>query len=166
MSTLNTRNVRRLFAAVLVLLPLHYGLVGLTSLADWPEPWPAVVLPAFQSVWDREEHIEMPQAALEVRFADGSMDVAPVAAVFRPLPASHHLGILRRQYTPYSMSGTTRTEQGLRPGARRWLRARIASIYGDRPLDRIDVVWYRVRYGTDGAFLFASPVDTLILPLQ
>lgn len=166
MPTLEKRNVRRLFAVVLILLPLHYGLVGLASLAGWPEPWPAVLLPGFQSVWDHERHIEMPEAALEVRFADGTMDVAPVAAVFRPLPASHHLGILRRQFTPYSMSGTMRTEQGLRPGARRWLRTRIASLYGDRPIERVDVVWYRVRYGTDGVFLSASPVDTLILPLR
>lgn len=166
MPPVDKRNVRILFAAVFVFLPLHYGLVGLTSLAGWPEPWPAVVLPGFQSVWDHEEYIEMREAALEVRFADGTMDVAPIAAVFRPLPASHHLGFLRRQFTPYSMSGTTGTEQGLRPDARRWLRTRLASLYGDRPIDRVDVVWYRVRYGTDSAFRSAAAVDTLILPLR
>lgn len=158
------KNIRRLFAAVVIFLPLQYGIVGLTGLVGWSEPWPAVVLPGFQSVWDRQEYVEVPQASLQVRFADDVPRIVPVASVFELMPASHHLGILRRQFTPSSMSGTTRTQQALDPGVRIWLRDRIMDLSGGGRAERLDVVWYQVRYGADGSFRSASPVDTLIIP--
>lgn len=159
------RNVRRLFAAALLFLPVQYGLVGLASLMGLSEPWPAVVLPGFQSVLDRTEHVEVRQAAFEVRFADGSMESLSPAEVFRPLPPSHHLGMLRRQFMPASISGTPRTEQAVHPDTRMWLRSQVNSLFPARPIEQIDVVWYLARYGPNGAFWGAAPVDTLHLPL-
>jgi len=158
-------NVRRLFIAVLAILPLQYGLVGLTGLLGWMEPWPAVVLPGFKGVADRLEHFELQQAVLEAYFTDSTTTYVPVNDLFESIPSSHHLGVLRRQFRPASMSGTSETEQALHPEIRSWLSDRLARLYPERTTERLDVVWFQIRFSPTGVLSDATPIDTLRLPL-
>lgn len=160
------KHVRRLFVVALIALPLQYALVGLAGLTGWPEPWPAIVLPGFQGVWDRQDYFDVPQAVFHVHFADSTRSVVPVGAVFRQLPASHHLGILRRQFMPASMSGSSRSELGRGPDTRRWLHDRLGVLFPDVPAERLDVVWYDVQYSPAGELLGAVPVDSMRIPLR
>lgn len=151
---------------MLIALPVQYALVGVSSVIGWTEPWPAVVLPGFQGVSDRFEHFEVPRAALEVHFSDSTTDFVPVADVFDPLPASHHLGILRRQFTPATMSGSHETEQALQNEILAWIRSRLERLYPNASPERVDVIWYDTRYSRGGDLLAASPIDTLHLFLR
>lgn len=156
---------RRLFTIALVGLVLQYVAVGVADLAGRTEPWPAIVMPGFKGVWDAQTQFDVPEASLYVSFADGSTEQAYVGEVFQPIPASHHLGILRRQFMPSRMSGTERTEQGRHPATRPWLTARLEDIFDDRRSEQMDVVWYRTHYSPRGEFLGRTAVDTLRIPL-
>jgi len=154
------KTIRLLFLVVLVLLPIQYGLVGLLG-ADVGEPWPAVVLPGFKSVWQNGEKITIPRAAFNVRFASGETETVDPALVLAGLPASHHLAVMRRQYTPASMSGTKRTETGALHASRRWLANRLLDLLPGRDIIGADVVWYSFEYRRTEHASREIPLDTL-----
>ncbi|MEX0747635.1 MAG: hypothetical protein WD275_06510 [Rhodothermales bacterium] len=157
-------SIRRLFLVVLALLPIQFGLVGLLG-AGMGEPWPAVVLPGFKSVWQEGEKISIPRAAFNVRFASGEVGKVDPAQVLAGLPASHHLAVMRRQFTPASMSGSTRTETGALPESRRWLANRLADLFPGRDIVGADVVWNFVEYRRLEGALRETPIDTLSIDL-
>lgn len=158
------RTVRRLFLAVLIVLPIQYGLVGLVDRVHG-EPWPTLVLPAFQSTGERGGATTLDHVALEAVFADSTQTRVPTAHLLPELPASQHLGFFRTQCRPAVLSGTQRTERCLRPEAATWLADRVTALFPDRTPRRLDVAWSRMRYlppgEADSASVHLTPLDTL-----
>jgi hypothetical protein len=158
------KSIRFLFLIVFALLPIQYGLVGLLG-AHWGEPWPAVVLPGFKSIWQDGEKFAMPRTAFNVRFASGEAETVDPALVLAGLPASHHLAVMRRQFTPASMSGTKDTETGALLESRRWLAGRLAELFPGREAVGADVIWRSMEYSrAEGATRDIS-LDTLLIDL-
>ena len=162
---MNLRTVRHLFVFTLILLPIQYALVGVVGHTYGAEPWPALVLPAFQSVWDREGPVSVDRVALEVTFSEGERTAVPIEAFLADLPRSQHLGFFRSQCAPASISGTTDTERCLHPAAVRWVAARLDTLFPDRSPRGLDVIWNRLTYlpSREAAATQSTPVDTLTL---
>lgn len=159
-------SVRRLFIAVLVVLPIQYALVGVVG-EPHREPWPTLVLPAFQTTWDRGESIQIEQVALEVVLEEGGRVSVPVESLFANLPRSQHRGFFRAQCQPAPLSGTPRTERCLQPGAAAWMHQRMTALFPDQSFSRLDVIWNRLTYTptppatTPHLAVETTPLDTL-----
>lgn len=159
--------MRRLFVVVLVWLPVQYALVGLLG-SRYGEPWPAVVMPGFQRVWDTSEQIVLPTVVLEVHFADGARATVPHAALLHDLPRSHHRAFLEAAFRPETLSGRAGTERARHPEAVGWLRARLGTLYPGRRPVRLDARWVEMIYrpGDRAVAPLLDPVDTLVLDLR
>ena len=158
--------VRWLFIAVLILLPVQYALVGLVS-ERHREPWPTLVLPAFQKAWNRGEPIQVEQVALELVLEGGDRIPVPVEPLLAALPRSQHREFLRAQCQPASLSGTPRTERCLQPGAAAWVHQRLDALFPEQSFSRLDVIWNRLTYTparpktTPHRAVETAPLDTL-----
>ena len=130
------------------------------------EPWPALVLPGFKNVWDDGNTISMPVADFRIYFGDGTHDVADPRIVLSSIPASHHLAIMRRQFCPASISGSTGTERGRLPETRQWLATRIADLYPGKKPVRVHVEWRRLELSQGDNFPGSVPLDTLKIELR
>jgi hypothetical protein len=137
--------VRRLFVAVLIFLPVQYALVGIIGHYH-SEPWPALVLPAFQTTWDHDESIQIEQVSLDVTFEDSTRAPVAVESLFADLPRSQHRGFFRSQCQPVQLSGDARTERCLQPGAAMWMHRQAAALFPDQSPARLDVIWNRLTY--------------------
>ena len=162
---MNRRAIRYTFLLLFVLLPLQYAVVGLAGLKG-TEPWPALVLPGFQNVWDEGSRISMPVVDFRIHFADGATEAAAPSAVFSAIPASHHLAIMRRQFCPSSISGSEATERGRLPETTAWLAGRIAELFPGRQAQRVDVEWGRLELRRGESSPATIPVDTLKIELH
>ncbi len=156
--------VRRLFVAVLILLPLQYALVGVVGLR-WSEPWPALVMPGFQRVYTPDALREQ-AARFEVTYADGHRLSLTAAAMLHALPRSHHGGVLNRQFRPAGLSGTPATERA-REG-RDWLIRQVQPYHPEADPIRLDVIWEEVRFHPlpDAPVVERHPLDTLSIDLR
>lgn len=158
--------VRRLFVAVLIFLPTQYALVGLIGHYH-SEPWPALVLPAFQTTWDHGESIQIEQVSLDVTFEDSARAPVTVESLLAGLPRSQHRGFFRSQCQPAQLSGDARTERCLQPGAAMWMQQRAIALFPDRSPARVDVIWNRLTYapsrrsGASRSTVKTAPLDTL-----
>jgi len=161
------KSVRRLFLACFVLLPLQYALVGVVGLHTGGEPWPALVLPAFQAPdTDEAGALLETQPVLAATFADGEKTRVPVEALLAGLPASHHGAFFAEQCRPAALSGTPTTERCRHPAARRWLRERLAARYpGEAAPRRLDIVWVQLRHAPGASAPRRTALDTLSLTL-
>jgi hypothetical protein len=159
-------SIRRLFVVVLIFLPIQYALVGVIG-HYYSEPWPALVLPAFQTTWDHGESIQIEQVSLDVTFEDGTRAPAAVDSLLADLPRSQHRGFFRLQCQPAQLSGDARTERCLQPGAAIWMQQQAAALFPDRSPARLDVIWNRLTYvpsrfsGTFRPTVNTAPLDTL-----
>lgn len=146
-------SVRSLFLVTFLVLPLQYALVGLGTLVGLGEPWPAVVQPGFQSVWDGGGAVTVLSPEFRVVFDDGDSADAPPRRVFASVPASHHLGIMRTHFDPSK-------NETVDPRTRSWLGDRFEALFGRRPA-RTKVIWYEVHVGWNAEAPRRVPVDTL-----
>jgi hypothetical protein len=154
-------SVRRLFVAVFLGLILQYGLVGIVG-AIASEPWPAIVLPGFKSVYDNGEEFIFDEPEIQVVFEDQSASPVRAPTFLREMPGSHHAVFLSQQCRPASMSGTDDTERCLREGNRAWFLSRAREIFPERSVQGVRVVWSKMRFdpATD-AQPRRTPLDTL-----
>lgn len=153
--------IRRLFVAVFLGLIVQYGLVGIVG-AIASEPWPAVVLPGFKSVYDNGEEFVFDEPEIQVVFADQSASPVRAPTFLREMPGSHHAVFLSQQCRPESMSGTEDTERCLWSGNRAWFLSRAREIFPERSVRAVRVVWSNMRFdpATD-AQPRRTPLDTL-----
>lgn len=165
---MSSRSVRWLFIGVLVLLPAQYALVGVIGHYH-SEPWPALVLPAFQTTWEQGQPIRVERIVLEVTFEEGGQSSIPVESLLAPLPHSQHRGFFRAQCQPARLSGTPRTERCLHPDAASWLRQQTAGLFPGRSPTRLDVIWNHLTYmptrrlTAPHAAVSTTPLDTLTI---
>lgn len=152
------RRVRRLVLALLVLLPLQYGLVGLVGVMD-AEPWPAVVLPGFKRVLDDGERHAVRHVACVVWFEDGTSRPVASADLLHVLPRSHHAAFFRT----YAAPGTPPS-----PALTDWLRDQLDALFPDRLPVHLDLVWEDLDYafGQGATPARAVPTDSLSLALR
>jgi hypothetical protein len=164
----SVRCIPLLFALVAVLLPVQFWLARVRG-----EPYPAVLLPAFDRVaTDAEGRTVAESVAIVVRFADGSVEPLPLRALFARAPSSHIIAMaqialkpkeappaaepprsalrawLEGNVAPGLRLGTARRRywSGPEPGTVSWLRARMHELFPGRRPARIDVQWYVDRY--------------------
>jgi len=151
----------RVFA--LLVLCVQYAVVGIVG---WhaSEPWPAVVLPGFKSVYEEEGVVTIQAPRFVAHFPDGDTATVQTSAVLAPLPRSHHASFLRAQCRPSSLSGTTRTEVCQHPEGASWLVDRVQAHVPDRLVAGVEIVWERVemrRGAGRGVTTHRTPLDTL-----
>ncbi|PEN08782.1 hypothetical protein CRI93_03220 [Longimonas halophila] len=162
------QSVRRLVLGVMVVLVLQYALVGIVGVV-LREPWPTLVLPAFQNVWDGDDELAVPRARLIAISSDSTSFEVPVDAVWSAVPTSQQAGFLREQCRPQTLSGTPRTERCTLPEARAWMRTQLQDRYPLHQIERLDVVWeevfFNVNERTTAQAPRAQPTDTLRVPL-
>ena len=158
-----------LFAVVVILLPLQFWFARVNP---WGEPYPAILLPAFDRVaTDADGRVVAESVAIVVRFADGTVEPLPLRALFGRAPNSHILAMaqialkpkpappagskdsrlrewLKRYLAPGLALGTARRHywSGPDPGTVSWLRRRVHELFPDRHPSRIGVEWYLDRY--------------------
>lgn len=161
-------SVRRLVMGVMVVLVLQYALVGIVGVM-LREPWPTLVLPAFQNVWDGNDELAVPRARLVAVSSDSTQFEVPFDSVWGPIPASQQAGFLREQCRPQALSGTPRTERCTLPEARAWMSKQLQDRYPQHQIERLDVVWeevfFNVNKRTTAQAPRTQPTDTLHVPL-
>jgi len=160
--------VRRLVLGVMLVLVLQYALVGIVG-AVLREPWPTLVLPAFQNVWDGDTELAVPRARLVAVTDDSTRLEVSIDDIWGTVPASQRAGFLREQCRPRSLSGTPRTERCTTPEARAWMHAQLQERYPAYRITRIEVVWEDVLFDVHRPATVQSPrtrpADTLRVPL-
>lgn len=154
--------VRRLFVVVFVALAVQYGLVGLVGVYA-SEPWPAVVLPGFKSVYATGERFRVEKPSIDVVFANEGREAVPSSRFLDPLPRSHHPSFLSAQCRPVSLSGTKETEACRRPGGQQWFVDRARALYPDRSVRTVEVVWGYLYFDPGTRRVATAPLDTLRL---
>lgn len=155
-------SVRRLFVAAFVFLVVQYGLVGVIGLYA-SEPWPAVVLPAFKSVYSTSGTFEVTQTTIDVLHVDGTRSSYAPSTFLAAMPRSHHSAFLREQCRPASLSGTDATERCRTPDGTRWFVDRASALAPTPRVRGVDVVWSRLRFTPQSSQPSATPLDTLHL---
>lgn len=154
--------VRRLFVGVIIGLLLQYGIVGLVGLYA-AELWPAIVLPAFKSVYDQSGVIESHNHRIEVEFSDGERVSFGRSEFMTFMPIIHQSVFLDKQCQPASLSGTEKTEVCQQSDGARLFIDRARELVPDRDLWAVDVIWKRLRFDMTTHTSTGSPVDTLRL---
>lgn len=157
--------VRRLFVAAFLFLPLQYALVGVVGLTHG-EPWPAIVMPGFQQVWEAGDAIVVPRPRFEAVFADGHRQAIPVEVMLEALPRTHHRAVMDLQFRPATFGGSAPVRSSSAHAD--WAATRVHTLIPERRAVRLDVVWERVVF-EPGAAAHRSPtlvpVDTLRIAL-
>lgn len=113
---MKVKTVRTVFIAVLIYLPLQYGIVGIVGFYH-SEPWPAFVFPGFKSVHVYDNGFEIQQTYFDVydEVAEEPVRVLP-QDFFPELPLSQVPGFLRMHFQ------SAEEVQELSPGAKSWLK--------------------------------------------
>lgn len=154
--------VRRLFVVVFVALVVQYGLVGLVGVYA-SEPWPAIVLPGFKSVYATGDRFHVETPSIDVVFATEGRDRVSPSRFLDPLPRSHHPSFLSAQCRPVSLSGTMETEACRKPGGQQWFVDRARALYPDRSVRAVEVVWGGLYFDPGTRRVATAPLDTLRL---
>lgn len=165
MKTMSPESARTLFLVAAGVLLLQYGIIGLLSLGAG-EPWPAVIQPGFKNVWDGNDTVRIPRAELEVTTASGRTLPVPLEQLFDGIPTSHHLGLLRAQFQPASISGTTNTERALSPDTRVWLRQQVDRLFPDEQASLMLAVWREMLFDRASQESTTRVIDTLVIDLD
>jgi hypothetical protein len=165
-------SVSQLFIAVFIGLFVQYGLVGILGVT-MSEPWPAVVLPGFKKVYDTGQDIVVEDTQIDVQFGNGMTATTRPSEFLALLPRSHHGAFLSKQCRPASLSGSAETERCTTDTGSRWFVERAETLYPNREVQRVDVVWTRLTFdrGTGdarnvpatSATVTRTPLDTLRL---
>jgi len=156
-------SIKRSFAAVLVLLGLHYVFI-----VRYGEPYPAVTMPAFTGTNAAPDgSIRWVTVIARVRFADGGTAELLPRDLLAEAPASHRMSIMREQFdvppeppapppAPSSRGELRRRlfpieriryerrfVQYTPPETHEWLRRRLGVLYPDRQPALVTFVWSR-----------------------
>jgi hypothetical protein len=159
---MSAARVRFLFAIVGIGLALQYAAVGLAGLYGM-EPWPAVVLPGFKTVYDDGTSILVERPAVYVGFKNGDREPVELARILDPLPRSHHASFLRAQCQPATLSGTDATERCRLEAGRQWIFDRAAAVFPTRSVRTVVVTWQQLRLDPASGKTSVHPLDSLSL---
>ena len=166
------QTVRRLFLALLIVLPLQFALGIVIHQQTDRSPWPVIgMVDVFGTPDDADpQTVGYPTLSFT---ADGEPVEQPASALLEEVPQSLRLGFYRSLCQPESLSGTPRTERCLDPEAAPWVRERLAPLHGapdEAAPDELHVVWSELTYDPNpegGVYMQveATTLDTLSIPL-
>ena len=159
---MSPRKVRALFVAAGLGLILQYALVGLIGITG-AEPWPAVVLPGFKTVYDDGDTVLLERPVIYVVFANKERVAVEPSRLLSPLPRSHHPSFLQAQCRPATLSGTRISQQCQTPEGRQWIFNQAMAAFPDRPIRGITVRWERFRLNPQTGASSSVPLDSLHL---
>jgi hypothetical protein len=160
--TMTRAQVRQLFGAAALFLVLQYGLVGVIGLIA-SEPWPAVVLPGFKSVYATTDAVTVEKAAIEVVFRGGNRTAVETPRFLAPMPRSHQASFLQKQCRPASLSGTRATERCRSESGRQWFLQRASHLFPNRSVRHVNVQWQRLRFDPETGRTTRIPRATILL---
>ncbi len=134
----------KLFSSVLLGgLLAQYAVVGLFGGSG--EPWPVLVLPAFQQTWAADSEAAFDRLRLAAEMETGDRRAVPLEDLLAALPATHHPAVARAHF---GCSGAS-------PALAGWTRRRLEALFPDARPARLHIVWERVSVplatGIDGA---------------
>lgn len=128
--------------------------------AGHPEPYPALMMPAFAgSRTAPDGAIGVTVIEVTVRFEDGTATALPIKTLLAPIP---------RMTTMEASEHVFRGDPP-RAGLIRWLRHRLDVLYPGRRVKRVDVGWYRDGYRIEGGEMRRIahlPTDTYLVDLS
>lgn len=131
--------VKKIFWFFILFLPLQYAAVGVIGLLQ-SEPWPALVLPAFKSVYEQEDNILLKNAQFYLIDEEtGNRFQVATTVLFRNIQQSQRLGFLKTNF------GVSKKDN-FGKKTKRWLRFKINSLFPYRNPDALRVVWVGKRY--------------------
>lgn len=158
-----------LFLVLLFALPSHYVVMRLEA-----EPWPAIVMPSFQGAGPRDDVYTTRVPEVWVRFEESTHLLLATTRLLNQLPQSHHIQFMLITFSPAAQTSPAagRTSRGAYSGTwvdarKRWLHTRINTLYPDRDVHRVDIVWTEIRREIlDGQVRkTTTPLDTLTIRL-
>jgi hypothetical protein len=136
---MKTKTVKTIFIAVLIWLPLQYGIVGVVGYYH-SEPWPAFVFPGFKSVHVFDEGFEIGQTRFEVYRLEGEEPVTlQPQKLFSKIPLSQVPGFMRTHFHDEESIWNISHEGQL------WLHLQVRQVVGFEP-EAMDVVQYVEYY--------------------
>lgn len=97
---MDKKNVRQLFIAIMIFLPLQYGVVGIVGELH-SEPWPAFTLPGFKNVYvtdDRLIRIEQKRFLIYESDRVEPFELRP-QEMFPEIPLSQVPGFMRTHFS-------------------------------------------------------------------
>ena len=133
------KTIRFIFVALLIWLPVQYGLVGILGVT-YSEPWPAFVFPGFKSVYVYDRGFEIDQTFFEIYTHVQSEPVVVLPyQLFPELPRSQTSGFMRSHFrNPESI--VLLSDEG-----RNWLYRQAVNVTGIPPV-RLDIVDTKTFY--------------------
>lgn len=153
--------VKRVFAAVIVLLALHYVFIW-----AYKEPYPTVTMPSFAGTGiTADGESRWLAVTATVQFADDRTEELLPRTLLAEAPASHRLAMMRwafsappvqREPPPLSSNAQLRMKVFpieriryerqyvlyTRPETRQWLERRLQALYPERTPRTITFIWY------------------------
>lgn len=131
---MRARPVPSVLVGVALVLLAQYGAVGLFG--GHGEPWPALVMPAFQSSWRLDEDVVFDRVHLALHTEEGEWVTVLLGDLLDALPATHHPAIARAHFAC----------DGSPPSAdlARWLRDRLQALHPILSPVQLSVSWETV----------------------
>lgn len=129
------RTVKLIFIVLMIFLPLQYAVVGWVGLQK-SEPWPALVLPAFKSVFDANDKITVDQVKfyLENNENANGFEIEP-ATLFSGVPDSQLQGFFRTHFSDSTAIAAYSNE------TRQWLMKKINEQYPNYSPGVLQIQW-------------------------
>ncbi len=159
---MRTETVKKIFWFFILFLPLQYAAVGIVGVLK-SEPWPALVLPAFKSVFDQKSEIVI----WEVRFLAARKDTAYSLKIepsmfFNEIEESQLLGFLRTHFADS-------LQVHLSNAGKKWMKNRINQIYPLWKGSSLQVKWVAKHYQYADSKMQLKNIEIIksfIIPLQ
>ncbi len=132
------------------LVPLLFVAVSLLMVGQlllrtfWKEPWPAILLPAFENRAAATDGFTIQQPLLNVFFADHTQTTLSVDQFLAPFPRSHRPHIMRLQF-----SGAADNQESVQYRRSRWVHRRLRTLFSSQPPTHLQVTWQTLVYDVD-----------------
>ncbi len=136
------KTVKKIFWFFILFLPLQYAAVGVVGVLK-SEPWPALVLPAFKSVYENQDGIILTEPQFYL-LDKNERKTAKIESetLFNKIKESQRLKFLRIHFS---------NKKGLSEGKKEWLQKQILQKYGEEFNNAIKITWPDVRFQYKGA---------------
>lgn len=152
--------IRAIFYATALGLIVQYAMVGLLGAQYDSEPWPAIVLPGFKTVYGTSDTLTIRQVEVTVYFDNGQSSVSP-PAFLAMMPRSHSTAFFRAQCAPSDDTTPSGVPPCQMPDGQRWFVERAQALFPEHPVRGVDVVWSYLHFVPADHSTSRTPIDTL-----
>jgi hypothetical protein len=132
--------MNKIFISCFIFLVLQYAVVGIVGYKK-SEPWPALVLPAFKSVYSTDDLLYVDQLEFYVENnKNGQLIEVYPGSLFQDVNKSQLQGFLR---THFKDSLTTAS---FNANTRQWLKKRLKQDQSNQKICRLTIRWVRKMF--------------------